>query len=648
MVRRHFRIESRNNSRKSLLRIRAIRPVFQANVQIAGTGGAIGHDRIDTGDLPRFFRHRVHNLHGLVHGRAFGHGDAGHEHALIFIGHEGGRHKLVEKPHESANQNEEHGSIFQMMNHPAHFAGVFVADGVKGAIEFPKETAEDAFLRRHIIGLQNHSAQRRRQGQSHDGRDGYRHGDGDGELLVQHAHGAAKESHRDEDGRQHGGGGNDRPLHLIHGNRGRLFRRQAVSLHVFFYVFDDYDSIIDNHTDGQYEREKRQRIDSEIQDHEGGKGTDDGNRHGQDRDQGGAPLLQEHKDHKDDQEQRLDESHLYFFDGCIDEGRIIYDDFVIQIRREIFLRFRQDFLHRRDAFERVCIIGELHAEADTGLAIDFRIAIRALRPGHHFRHILQANELAIGAGLHDDVAKLLCRRETAFHLRAVLLLLILWRRRCADSTGRGGLVLFLDGAGHIGHRKAALCQFIRIQPHAHGVSGAEGIHIAHAAHAFQLIDQINVGVVFQKGGVIGAVWRIQIHHQRHVTGRFPDRKPAGLHLTRETILRKVRRVLHIDGVCISVRIQIKNDGQAVAAAIGRSGGHIIHALDAVQLIFQDLRHGLIHRLRVGAGIAGGEIDGWRRNLRILRDGEADQGNRAQEHNDQRHHDGKDRPPYKEF
>ncbi len=648
MVACHFRIEGGNNGGESLFGAGAVRPIFQTNVQIAGAGGAVRHDSVHAGDLPRFFGDSVHHFHRLVHGRAFGHGDACHEHALVLVRHEGGGDELVEEAHESADQNQEAGGVFQMMNHPAHLAGVLVADGVKGAVEFPEEFSQHPFLRRRVIGLENHTAQSRRQGERHDGGDGHRYGDGESELLVQHAHGTAQERHGNEDGGQYGGGGDDRPLHFVHGEHGGFLRRETVPLHVLFHVFNDHDGVIDHHADGKHQGKEGQRIDGEIENDEGGEGTDDGNRHRQHGNQSGAPFLEEHEYHQDNQQKGLDESHFHFFDGRIDEGGVIDDDFIIQIRREILFRFCQDFLHRRHRFQGVRIVGELHAETDAGLAVDFRIAVRALRPGDHFRDVLQPHELAIGAGLDDNISKLLRRGEAAFHFRAVLLLLVLRRRRRAYGACRSGLVLLLDGAGHVRHREPALGELVRIQPHAHGVGGAESVHVAHAADALQFIQEINVRVVFQKCGVVGAVRRIQIHHQRHVAGGFADRQPAGLYFAGQTILRQVRRVLHIHRVRISVGVQIKDDGKIVAAAVRRGGGHVVHALDAVQLVLQHLGDGLIHRLRVGAGVAGGQIDGGRRNLRILRDGQADQGNRTQEHNDQRHHDGKDRPPYKEF
>lgn len=84
---------------------------------------------------------RVDGLDGLVQGSSFRHGDAGHEHALVFIGDKRRRQDLVADAHEARNQDEEDRSIFQMMDHLADFAGVTVLEMVKSPVESAEEGA---------------------------------------------------------------------------------------------------------------------------------------------------------------------------------------------------------------------------------------------------------------------------------------------------------------------------------------------------------------------------------------------------------------------------------------------------------------------------------------------------------------------------
>ena len=122
----------------------AVIPIFQRDIEIArirrGTA-SVGHDIFDARNLPRLFRCRVDGLDGLIQGSPFRHGDAGHEHALVFIGDKRRRQDLVADAHEARDQDEEDRSIFQMMDHPTDFAGVTVPEMVKSPVESAEEGA---------------------------------------------------------------------------------------------------------------------------------------------------------------------------------------------------------------------------------------------------------------------------------------------------------------------------------------------------------------------------------------------------------------------------------------------------------------------------------------------------------------------------
>ena len=119
-------------------------PIFQRDIEIARIRrrtASVGHDIFDARNLPRLFRCGVDGLDGLVQGSPFRHGDAGHEHALVFIGNKRRRQDLVADTHEARNQDEEDRRIFQMMDHPADFAGVTVLEMVESPVESAEEGA---------------------------------------------------------------------------------------------------------------------------------------------------------------------------------------------------------------------------------------------------------------------------------------------------------------------------------------------------------------------------------------------------------------------------------------------------------------------------------------------------------------------------
>ena len=105
-----------------------------------GTAG-VGHDIFDTGNLPCLFGCRVDGLDSLVQGSPFRHGDAGHEHALVFIGDKRRRQDLVADAHEARDQDEEDSGIFQMTDHPADFPRVAVLEMVESPVEPAEEGA---------------------------------------------------------------------------------------------------------------------------------------------------------------------------------------------------------------------------------------------------------------------------------------------------------------------------------------------------------------------------------------------------------------------------------------------------------------------------------------------------------------------------
>jgi hypothetical protein len=73
--------------------------------------------------------------------------------------------------------------------------------------------------------------------------------------------------------------------------------RLDVALHVFHHD----DGVIDHDADGQHEAEEAQRVDREAEEQHDAERADDRDRHRQQRDDGGAPGLQEDDDDDDDE-----------------------------------------------------------------------------------------------------------------------------------------------------------------------------------------------------------------------------------------------------------------------------------------------------------------------------------------------------------
>ena len=114
---------------------------------------------------------------------------------------------------------------------------------------------------------------------------------------------------------------------------------------------------------------------------------------------------------------------------------------------------------------------------------------------------------------------------------------------------------------------ATVSPLVRIQPDSHGIAGTECIDIAYAVYTLQFIQKVNICVILKEGLVICTLWRIQIDHQHHIAGCFPDSKARLLDLRRQAVLGQIGTVLYIDGIRIPVRIEVKDNREAVRTAV---------------------------------------------------------------------------------
>ena len=102
------------------------------------------------------------------------------------------------------------------------------------------------------------------------------------------------------------GDGNDRARHLFH----RLLRgivRGHPLLDVVLDRLHHDDGIVHHQSDGQHQAEERKRVDGKSENRKYDECADQRDRNRQQRDQRGAPALQEDVDHQNDQCQRFEQ-----------------------------------------------------------------------------------------------------------------------------------------------------------------------------------------------------------------------------------------------------------------------------------------------------------------------------------------------------
>ena len=105
------------------------------------------------------------------------------------------------------------------------------------------------------------------------------------------------------------------PGELLHRFSSRVLGIQAL-FDVALHTFHDDDGVVHHQADGQHQPEHRKRIDGEAEQREEDKGSNQRDRHGQQRNQRGAPVLQKEIDHQDHQHDR-DHERLRESPSCL-------------------------------------------------------------------------------------------------------------------------------------------------------------------------------------------------------------------------------------------------------------------------------------------------------------------------------------------
>ena len=156
-----------------------------------------------------------------------------------------------------------------------------------------------------------------------------------------------------------------------------------------------------------------------------------------------------------------------------------------------------------------------------------------------------------------------------------------------------------------------------VQPDTHGIGEVAQLgNVADAGDARDLVLDRNGQEVGQVIVAVRIGGRIECNDRQHVAGGFLGGEPLALHFLRKRGLSPVHPVLRIDGVFVAVRPDVETDFDGGPAVIRGGRGHVEHVLDAVELGFDRLDHGIHHRLGIRSGIIGGDVDLTRRDIRI--------------------------------
>ncbi|MND68072.1 hypothetical protein D3C80_595100 [compost metagenome] len=375
-----------------------------------------------------------------------------------------------------------------------------------------------------------------------------------------------------------------------------------------------------------------------------GKGTDQRNRHRHQRNDRGAPGLQEQDHHQHHQAHRFQQRGDHRLDGCGDELGRVEDDAVVHAFGHVLLQLGHHLAHFVADGHGVGARRLQHEQRRRRLVVQQRaggiLGAAQLDPGD----IAQAGHRAVGIGAHDDVAEFLGIPQAALHADGHLGSDVVQGRAGADDARRGLQVLLADRRHHVARRQAALVELLRVQPDAHGVLPCPAhLDVANALDARQTVAHIEDGVVVQVAHVIAAVRRYQVYDQRQVRRGLHRGHAKAAHLLGQARLGLGHAVLHQLLGQVRVHAQAEGDGQGQQAVGGGLAAHVEHVLDAVDGFLQGHGHGLGDHLRAGAGEARRDHDRGRHHFRVLGNRQLRNGHQAAHQQQDGEDGGEDRP-----
>ena len=409
-------------------------------------------------------------------------------------------------------------------------------------------------------------------------------------------------------------------------------------------ILDHHDRVVDHDADRQHQAEEGQHVEREAEPVEHGERADQRHRDGDDRNDRHAPGLQEDDDDDDHQRDGLEDRLVDLVDRFGDElGRVV-DDVVGEARREILGELgdrRLDLVGRR---ERVGARPLEDAERHRLLAVEIGVGDVVLGAKLDARDVLQRDQAAVLGRLDDDIAEVARVVEAALRGDRVLEGGAGVVRRRADRAARDLHVLLAQRLDDVARRHAERRELLRVEPDAQRIFAlAEDDQISDAVEAQQDVAHARARVVGDIELVVCVVRRQHMndHHQVGRTLVGGDALPA--HLLGQPRLGDRNPVLHQHLRLVEVGAELEGDGELHRAVARRIGGHVEHVLDAVDLLLDRRRDGCRDGLGVGARIDGGDDDGRRRDLGILRDRQLRVGDGADDQEHDRQHRCEDRP-----
>ena len=604
------------------------------------------HARRAEDDLGRLAHRRV----GARQGRARRQLEDGDEVALVLLGNEAGR-RAAELPccqpdQPGIDDHHDRGEADQPAGERAVARRQPVEDVVE-AVEEDSDRVGDAAApagRRavRLMALEQECAQGWAQGQRDQARDHRGGRDRDGELPEELPRDARDERCRHEHGGQRQRDRDQGLADLVHGLVRGVARAHALA-QIALDVLDHHDRIVDHDADRQHEPEQREVVEREAGRGEHQECANQGHRDRHDRDDRGAPGLQE-QDHDDhDQPDRLVDRLDHLVDRFADElGRVVHD-VVAQALGERLRELRHGRLEAVRGGERVG--ARLLEDQQRHRCALIEIAVGAVVLGAELdpRDVAHTRDPAVGIVLDHDVGELARIDQPAERLDVELEGALMRHRRLVEHAGGHLDVLRLQRLDDLAGGQVARGDPVGIEPDPHGVvARAEDLDVADAVEPRQHVLHLQGRVVRDVELVARTVRRIEMDHHHEVGRVLAHRDAEALNLVGQLRLRDRQAILHQNLGDIEIGAERERHRDRDVAVAGCLRDHVEHVLDAVDLLLDRRRDRLADHLRRRARIGRVDHHSGRRDLRILRDRQAEIGDAADQGDEHRQHRREDR------
>ena len=174
------------------------------------------------------------------------------------------------------------------------------------------------------------------------------------------------------------------------------------------------------------------------------------------------------------------------------------------------------------------------------------------------------------------------------------------------------------------------------------------IVLADSRNSLNSVGNVDIDVIADELIGILTVVGIKADRENKVAVRFRNGDAKIVDRCRQLTLGAGNSVLHVDRGNIQVIPRLEGNGDGGASIVAAAGGHVVHALNTVDGFFQRDRDRRFDFLRARSNIGRTHRDLRRRQLRIQRDGQAGDDDRAGQNNEECANGGEDRPMDKEI